>query len=164
MTDNLQTAAAQPAPPTNNGVLPLETLWPTPKSLLEGYSRQAKALADSLKKSRPTQPPSEVLAVPGAQEAPEGLEEAMNEGRRLLLAAARTFERLAGTTRAYPPVPWCAEAQRAEFLSANARQKNERGYCGHLGCWQPMLHGGRCPDQESRLEPPASDPLPDRYP
>lgn len=51
--------------------------------------------------------------------------------------------------------------QREEMLAANERQKNARGYCAHLGCWQPVNGNSRCEAHpEGNLLPPAADTTP----
>lgn len=150
-----ETVAAPPERSADsNGIIPLELMWPTAQFLLRSRAGSyLRCLGDLRQISRqrhawkPIDPP--VLEQPGVGDALARLEAAMLGVEQALASAAVAVERAAAEIGALAeasadhPIP--PADQRELFLVANARQKNSRGYCGIVGCWQRVDAGGFCP-------------------
>ncbi len=154
------------APRASNGIIPLEVMWPTPRTLLRAVADQYLRRLEDLRKLGRERPDIDAAAFEqrGVAEAVANLEAAMKEIEQAIARASTTVQdralelsELADVAPTYP-VPWGSD--KAACLSANALQKKSRGYCGHVGCWQTADEAGRCKVHPSGTEYPPSEDRP----
>ena len=140
----------RPADSGSNGILPLEVLWPTPQYLLHGLAARYFEQASELRHlARSHHDWHGAFNLANLEDKVREVEEAISDAAEEVENAAGVHGELAEKAARHP-IPWGGDP--GTLLAANARQKNSRGFCAHVGCWRRAVVDGRCP-----FHPPGSE-------
>lgn len=133
------------------GILPLEWMWPSVKSILRNYAdwavrlglRDLRRRCMGHENQRVDKWVQEVSVCPEAVVALAKMEQAVEAAERLIKAAAAELQRVAESAPT-DPIPWPPSQDRQGLVLVNARQKNLVGYCAEIGCWERAEEDGFC--------------------